>query len=274
MPRTAAVLPEGLRISDILSMGVLTAKVPKEAVVDVLEETGRKSKRIRQLPAHVVVYYVIALALYMNVAYEEVLRCLVEGLERLGEPVVRLRNTGRSAISQARSRLGSEPMELLFRRIATVDTSVDVGAVDEVEDARSVLGRAEAVGVHAARNDLHARQLHRREVLVDEAPRELGQDQYPLARLQQTLLEPPLPVLEHGLDRPHPHPPDGRALGPRGGRLARGDPRGARPGARSREVVHRGRRHGDEAATLERLPAHRAFWFGWYAQFPKTELVK
>jgi hypothetical protein len=117
MPRTAAVLPEGLRISDVLSMGVLTAKIPREVVVEVLEETGRKSKRIRQLPAHVVVYYVIALALYMNVAYEEVLRCLVEGLERLGEPVVRLRNTGRSAISQARSRLGPEPMEMLFRRI-------------------------------------------------------------------------------------------------------------------------------------------------------------
>ena len=118
MARTAAVLPEGLRVSDVLSMGVLTSKIPREVVIDVLEETGRKSKRIRQLPAHVVAYYVIALALYMNVAYEEVLRCLVEGLERLGEPVVRLRNTGRSAISQARSRLGSEPMELLFRRIA------------------------------------------------------------------------------------------------------------------------------------------------------------
>jgi hypothetical protein len=25
---------------------------------------------------------------------------------------------------------------------------------------------------------------------------------------------------------------------------------------------------------LERLPAHRAFWFGWQAQFPGTRLVK
>lgn len=118
MARTAAVLPDGLRISDVLSMGVLTAKIPRDVVLDVLEDTGRKSKRIRQLPAHVVVYYVIALAMYMNVAYEEVLRCLVEGLERLGESAVRLRNTGRSAISQARSRLGAEPMELLFHRVA------------------------------------------------------------------------------------------------------------------------------------------------------------
>jgi hypothetical protein len=117
MARTAAVLPEGLRITDLLSMGVLAAKIPRDQVEDVLVKTGRESKRIRQLPAHVVVYYVIALALYMNVAYEEVLRCLVEGLEWLGDSARRIRTTGRSAISQARARLGSEPMELLYRRL-------------------------------------------------------------------------------------------------------------------------------------------------------------
>jgi len=63
------------------------------------------------------VYYVIAMALFMNVAYEEVLRCLVEGLEWLGEPVDRLRNTGRSAISQARARLGFEPLERIYRQV-------------------------------------------------------------------------------------------------------------------------------------------------------------
>jgi len=63
------------------------------------------------------VYFVIALALYMNVAYEEVLRCLVEGLEWLGESADRLRNTGRSAISQARARLGAEPMKRLYRQV-------------------------------------------------------------------------------------------------------------------------------------------------------------
>ena len=30
---------------------------------------------------------------------------------------------------------------------------------------------------------------------------------------------------------------------------------------------------GDPGERLERLPAQRAFWFGWYAQFPETELV-
>ena len=117
MPRAAASLPEGVRISDLLSMSVLAAKIPRDKVMSVLVETGRESKRIRQLPAHVMVYFVIALALYMNVAYEEVLRCLVEGLEWLGESADRLRNTGRSAISQARARLGAEPMERLYRQV-------------------------------------------------------------------------------------------------------------------------------------------------------------
>ncbi len=45
-----------------------------------MEATGRKSQRQRELPAQVVVYYVIALTLYMSVSYREVLRCLLEGL--------------------------------------------------------------------------------------------------------------------------------------------------------------------------------------------------
>jgi hypothetical protein len=60
------------------------------------------------------VYYVIALALFMEVSYGEVLRCLLEGLEWLGLPVKRIRTTGRSAISQARSRLGVEPLRKLY----------------------------------------------------------------------------------------------------------------------------------------------------------------
>jgi hypothetical protein len=119
MPRTSTALKDGLRVSDLISMGLLSSKIPRETVLSVLADTGKQSKRIRQLPAHVMVYYVIAMALYMNVAYEEVLRCLVEGFEWLGEPAERLRNTGRSAISQARARLGSEPMERIYRDVVT-----------------------------------------------------------------------------------------------------------------------------------------------------------
>ena len=115
MARTAADLPSGTRVTDFISIGVIASKIPRDSVDRAIATTDRQSKRIRQLPAHVMVYYVIALALYMEVAYGEVLRCLVEAFAWLGEPAQRVRNTGRSAISQARVRLGSAPLEALYR---------------------------------------------------------------------------------------------------------------------------------------------------------------
>jgi Insertion element 4 transposase N-terminal len=63
MARTVAELPEGSRITDYISLGVIASRFPGEEVKSVLAETDRASKRHRDLPAHVVVYYVIALAL-------------------------------------------------------------------------------------------------------------------------------------------------------------------------------------------------------------------
>jgi hypothetical protein len=79
MSRTVATLPEGSRITDYISLGVIAKAFPIAKVHAVLEATGTASIRQRDLPAHVVVYYVIALALYMQSSYREVLRCLLEG---------------------------------------------------------------------------------------------------------------------------------------------------------------------------------------------------
>ena len=86
MARTAAELPAGIRLTDHVSLGVLTAQFPMEVGEHVLFETERCSQRERDLPAHVMVYYVIALALalalYADVSTGEVLRCLTEGARR------------------------------------------------------------------------------------------------------------------------------------------------------------------------------------------------
>ena len=111
MARTVASLGEGTRVTDYISLGVVAKTFPLEQVQGLLRETGRESIRQRQLPAHVVFYYVIALALFSQVSYGEVLRCLVEGLGWLGDASVqRIRRSGRSAISMARARLGAEPL--------------------------------------------------------------------------------------------------------------------------------------------------------------------
>lgn len=117
MARTVASLPAGSRITDYISLGVITKFFPLDKVREVLVETKRASVRERDLPAHVVVYYVIALALYMRSSTREVLRCLLEGVQWLLDPSVGIKVAGKSGISQARSRLGSEPMRRLYGRL-------------------------------------------------------------------------------------------------------------------------------------------------------------
>jgi hypothetical protein len=122
MARAAAGLPAGIRLSDHISLGVIARAVPLDRVQQVLAETGKASERERDLPAHIMVYYVIALALYMSASTREVLRCLLEGLRWLwGAEAVRI--AGKSGISQARTRLGAEPLrrlhDQLVRPVAT-----------------------------------------------------------------------------------------------------------------------------------------------------------
>jgi len=117
MARTMASLPAGSRITDYISLGVIAKFFPLEKVREVLAQAKRASVRERDLPAHVVVYYVIALALYMRSSYREVLRCLLEGVHWLLDPSAAVKVAGKSGISQARSRLGAEPLKALYEAV-------------------------------------------------------------------------------------------------------------------------------------------------------------
>jgi hypothetical protein len=117
MARTVASLPAGSRITDYISLGVIAKFFPLAKVRGVLEKTRRASVRERDLPAQVVVYYVIALALYMRSSYREVLRCLLEGVQWLLDPSAPLKVAGKSGISQARRRLGVEPVQTLYESV-------------------------------------------------------------------------------------------------------------------------------------------------------------
>jgi len=78
-PAAPVELPSPPPITDRIALGALTSTFPPELVDRVIQQTGRAEQRRRLLPARVVVYFVLALALYGHAAYEEVLRCLVEG---------------------------------------------------------------------------------------------------------------------------------------------------------------------------------------------------
>lgn len=167
MARTAARLPAGTRLTDHISLGVLTARFPLETVDQVLFETERVSQRERDLPAHVMVYFAIALALYAEVSTREVLRCLLEGVRWLGEPGAVVEPAGPSGISQARTRLGAAPLAAIYRAVvqpvATRETpgawyrdwrvmSLDGTTLDVADTTanRAAFGRpASARGAHA-----------------------------------------------------------------------------------------------------------------------------
>jgi len=126
MARTSKLRLDGDRLTDLINVGVLTSWIPLEKVHEVLKETGKASQRVRDLPAHVMVYYVIALALYRPQGMREVMRLLLEGLRAILGLGVQVTPAGKSGISQARSRLGPEPVKQLYlklvRPIATAET--------------------------------------------------------------------------------------------------------------------------------------------------------
>jgi hypothetical protein len=110
--------PSDSRLTDHISIGVLTRVFPPELVDGVVAAAGRRERRQRLLPARVVVYYVLALALFADSAYEEVMRQLVEGLAWESGWEQRWEVPTKVAIYKARERLGREPLELLFRAVA------------------------------------------------------------------------------------------------------------------------------------------------------------
>src|SRR3954454_22098241 len=125
MARVAAGLPAGIRVSDHISLGVIARTFPPGEVRQVLAETGRASERERDLPAHVMVYYAIALALHAGSGTREVLRCLLEGLRWLwGAEAVWV--GGKSALARPPPRRGEAPLPPLYdkvvRRVATPAT--------------------------------------------------------------------------------------------------------------------------------------------------------
>src|SRR3954452_3547799 len=118
MSRTRRSSREGQWLGEHVTLGVLARFVPADVVDAVLRDTGRVAWRARQLLPRVMVYYVMALTLYARASYDAVLRELVEGLRWLRWDGAAPGLACKSAITQARVRLGEAPLRELFRRLA------------------------------------------------------------------------------------------------------------------------------------------------------------
>ena len=117
MARTRKTLPQKVDVAHLISAGVLASVCPRSLIEEVLAHTGKASQRERLLPAPAVVYYVMALALWREAPLEEVLRVVCEGLQWLGGEHTQAAQASKSAISQARTRLGPEVMRQLADRV-------------------------------------------------------------------------------------------------------------------------------------------------------------
>ena len=116
MSRTPATLSSDIRLSDFVSLGNLAKVYPKSAIRAALRKTGREGERERELPDFITVYYILMLSFFPTAAYKEVLRVLLDGLQWLLGPHV-AKVTVTSAVTQARQRIGPEPLKELYDRI-------------------------------------------------------------------------------------------------------------------------------------------------------------
>jgi hypothetical protein len=150
------------RLTDWVSLGVLASWVPRDVVDDVIAETGKGARRAGgKLPPHVVVYLVMALALFADDDYEEVAARLAGTLQEWGcwEDGWEVPTSG--GITQARQRLGAEPVRELFARVAVPVAEEDTAgafvggwrlmAIDGFEwDVPATQANAAAFGFHGA----------------------------------------------------------------------------------------------------------------------------
>jgi hypothetical protein len=105
-------------LTDAIGIGTLRRLVPRELVDEVVASAGRREIRKNKLPARVMVYFVMAMALFYGDSYEEVMRKLAAGLDYIGTWRRKWDVPGPGALCHARQRLGPEVMRELFERVA------------------------------------------------------------------------------------------------------------------------------------------------------------
>ena len=124
--RETGVVAGSGALTDWISLGVLASSVPRDAVDDAIAETGKGARRAGgKLPPHVMVYFVMALALFADDDYEEVAARLTEALRGWGCWGEDWEVPTKGGITQARKRLGPEPMAQVFSQVAEPVADLD-----------------------------------------------------------------------------------------------------------------------------------------------------
>ena len=122
----SGVVAGGGVLTDWISLGVLASSVPRDVVDDAVAVTGKGARRAGgKLPPHVMVYFVMALALFADEDYEEVAARLAQALRGWGSWERDWEVPTSGGITQARQRLGPEPMAEVFGQVAVPVAGLD-----------------------------------------------------------------------------------------------------------------------------------------------------
>lgn len=180
--KAKSALPEFSSIEECFTVGEVIKAIPRESIDRALCSIDRSKRREGRFPDHLVVYFVIFMALFMELSYVHVLEKIKDALGWLYGTFFQLQLVTDAAIVQARQRLGSEPLRVLFKIVAKPLATVAIpsaffrnwriviidGVIFDVEDTRA---NSKAFGRSSNRNGGGAYPQVRCVALIEYATR-------------------------------------------------------------------------------------------------------
>ena len=99
-----------IRFPEAVSLNMLEQVIPQATVEAVITDLGVREQRMRKLPAVVTLLLCVAMGLFTNISLEQVLKKMVKGLRYIWPGDQDYRTANKSAICQARYRIGARPV--------------------------------------------------------------------------------------------------------------------------------------------------------------------
>ena len=122
-------IADNVKFPEAVSLNALEHAIPQATVEAVIVDLGVEEQRTRKLSAEVTLLLCIAMGLFSNIALTQVLRKLIKGVRYIWPGDEDYETANKSAISQARYRLGARPVVALFHRVCQpVATEQTAGA--------------------------------------------------------------------------------------------------------------------------------------------------
>ena len=109
-------IPETAKLTDEAALEALESALPEEVIASVVSDLGVAEERRRKLPADLTILLTVAMNLFTQQSLGQVLVKMLKGLRFLW-PEPEFQTANKSAICQARYRLGARPLVELFHRV-------------------------------------------------------------------------------------------------------------------------------------------------------------